>query len=217
MANKGTDYEHYVKSYLQRLKLLPSVLKRNDAGFIHKEICYFVELKILDAPDYGQKGIKWSSINGWEWREKDIVSDLLDKEGVREYISTEFIPRKHSILDINLIDEDKKYDQQQINEFNKMNIRLANINILYEYYARKECFYIQIEGRGFYYLKKDIANLNVPQFTPQLTLRLRAKTHHSEPIHKYSFFAVLQANARSIHQSPYDLDEKVGKFPPIVK
>jgi hypothetical protein len=66
-------------------------------------------------------------------------------------------------------------------------------------------------------LKQDIANLKVPRFVPELTLRLRAKTHHSFPVHKYSFFAVIQAKTGALLKSPFDLEEKIGTFPPISK
>jgi len=44
---------------------------------------------------------------------------------------------------------------------------------------------------------------------------LRAKTHHSIPIYQYSFFAVIQIGKKP-NQSSFDLEEKVGIFPPII-
>ncbi len=95
---------------------------------------------------------------------------------------------------------------------------LDNANFIYDYYARKDCFYIQIEGKGFYILKEDVAKLGVPQFNPILNfIRLRAKTHNSEPIYNYSFRAEIQAKRKSLKVSKFGIEEIVGKFPPIKK
>ena len=66
-------------------------------------------------------------------------------------------------------------------------------------------------------LKKDIANINVDQFIVPLTFRLRAKTHHTNPIYAYSFFAVINAYTKKIKKSSYDIEEFIGDFPPFIK
>lgn len=210
--NKGQLYEMKIQEILRQRNILPENLHGNDAGFFHKGVEYFLEVKNKDAPDFGQKGLKWSQEKGWEWRENDTISELLDILGVIDLIDPEFIPRRHSIPQDQIKLEDKRYDQQQIK---KSGVELEDIHYLYEYYARKNCYYIQVEGKGFYYLLNDIANLNVPQFSPRLTLRLRAKTHHSEPVYAYSFFAVINSNTRKIPESIYDIEKLVGGFPPL--
>lgn len=214
--NQGQLYEEKIRHILRARNLLPNFLKGNDAGFTHSSIDYFVEVKNRNAPDFGQKGLVWGkSLKMWNWRETDIVSQLYDSFGVMNYIDRNFIPRRHSIEPIENINEsDRQFDQKN---FEKSGIPLGNISLLYEFYARKSCYYIQIEGKGLFYLKQDIANLDVPVFNPPLTLRLRAKTHHSLPVHKYSFFAVIQAKTSSLMTSPFDLEERVGKFPQITK
>jgi hypothetical protein len=210
--NKGQLYEKEIRKLLRQQNLLPENLHGNDAGFIHKGVEYFLEVKNKDAPDFGQKGLIWSQENGWEWRENDTISELLDIFGVIELIDPEFIPRRHSIQKHRITLEEKRYDQQQIKI---SGVELEDIHYLYEYYARKNCYYIQVEGKGFYFLLEDIAKLNVPQFSPKLTLRLRAKTHHRDPIYAYSFFAVINSNTSRIPKSIYDIEEKIGEFPPI--
>ena len=111
--------------------------------------------------------------------------------------------------------EDKKYDQKMVK---KSGIPIKNIDILFDFYALKGCYYLQMEEKGFYYLKEDVAKLCVPQFQAEkFSLRLRAKTHHSYPVYKYSFFVVINVSRSSIRNSPYDLEEKVGMFPPITE
>jgi len=213
--NKGQLYEAHLKELLKSKRLLPESLNENDAGFIHHGKIYYLEIKNKTASDFGQKGLIWDQATGWRWRHKDIISDLYDQFGVIQHIDKDFVPRRHSVVPKEQITKaDKSYDQQH---FEKRGIPLDNNAYLYEYYARKNCFYIQIEGLGFYYLKADPAKLGVPQFSPRLTLRLRAKTHHSTPVYQYSFFAVIQINRRKIPPSPYDLEEKVGGFPLIKK
>ncbi len=212
--NQGQQYEEAIRTILKKRHLLPSDLADNDAGFIHNRTDYYLEVKNKTAPDFGQKGLVWNSTTGWEWRETDVMTQLYDQLGVRFHIPQNFIPKKYSIPPDLLSQADKTYDQ---NHFELRNILLDRPDYLYEYYERKHCYYIQIEGKGFYYLKRDVASLGVPQFVPQLTLRLRAKTHHSIPLQAYSFFAVLQAQTKALAPSPFDIDEKVGSFPSITK
>lgn len=214
--NQGQIYEEKIRHILRARNLLPDFLKGNDAGFIQNGTDYFVEVKNLNAPDFGQKGLVWDKLSKvWNWRETDVVSQLYDLFGVLNYIDKNFIPRRHSVEPIENINEaDRQFDQRN---FEKSGIPLSSIGLLYEFYARKNCYYIQIESKGLFYLKQDFANLGVPVFNPPLTLRLRAKTHHSFPVHKYSFFAVIQAKTSSLITSPFDLEERVGKFPQITK
>jgi hypothetical protein len=214
--NLGQLYEEKIKSLLRKRNLLPMILEGNDAGFIHKGVSYFVEVKNKTAPDFGQKGLIWDkTTKKWRWREDDVVSQLYDALGVIDKIDPNFIPKRYTVESPDRLTEKDKQDDRR--GFEKRGIPLGNLNYLYEFYARKKCYYIQIEGKGIYFLKQDIAILNVPRFTPELTLRLRAKTHHSIPIHSYSFFAVIQAQTRRMFPSPFDIEENSErKFPPII-
>lgn len=212
--NLGQLYEKKIQNILKNRSLLPADLKGNDAGFIHRAVEYYVEVKNKTAPDFGQKKLTWSKTSGWEWSEKDVVTDLYDKLGVINQIDKTFVPKRYTVAPDKITEKDRTEDRQK---FEKRGIVLTHTGYLYDFYARKQCFYIQIEGKGFYHLKQDIANLVVPRFEPELTLRLRAKTHHSFPYHNYSFFAVIQARTRGMLASSYDLEEKVGTFPAIKK
>lgn len=210
--NLGQQYEKKIQEILESRELLPDNLCNNDAGFKHHGTNFFVEVKNKTAPDFGQKKLTWTKQNGWEWSVKDIITDLYDNLGVMKYLDKNFVPRRYTVSANSISMLDKKYDQQQ---FEKRGIVLDNPRYLYEFYARKNCYYIQIENKGLYYLKNDSANLIVPRFKPELTLRLRAKTHNSIPIYSYSFFAVIQAKTNGLLRSAYDLEEKVGIFPAI--
>ena len=64
--NLGQQYEKEILSLLRKRNLLPEDLHGNDAGFIHKGNVYYLEVKNLLAPDFGQKGLVWSQDKGWE-------------------------------------------------------------------------------------------------------------------------------------------------------
>jgi len=211
--NLGQKYEDRIREILKSKNLLPKLLKGNDAGFKHRNVRFYIEVKNVNAPDYGQKGLIWSQMEGWQWRKPDKVTDFYDSLGVIKKIDPSCKPRRYTVTAHQLTALDKEFDQKS---FEKSGIELFGLDCLYEYYANKDCYYIQVEDLGFYYLKKDIANLVVPQFKPTLTLRLRAKTHHSYPIYKYSFFAVINAHTAGVYRSTYDLEESTGDFPPFV-
>ncbi len=216
-SNLGQLYERKIRDLLREKSLLPllleSNLEGNDAGFTHNGVSYFIEVKNRTAPDFGQKGLVWEKSTGkWKWRITDTITDLYDKLGVIKAIDKKFVPNRYSVEPLHKLTSLHKKDDQQ--KFEKR-LELENLDVLYEFYARKRCYYIQIEGKGFYYLKQDIANLNLPRFIPQLSLRLRAKSHSSSPTYNYSFFAVIQAKSSAMLQSTFDLEEKVGAFPPI--
>tara|TARA_Y100000389_G_scaffold173814_1_gene183273 strand:- start:129 stop:593 length:465 start_codon:yes stop_codon:yes gene_type:complete len=94
---------------------------------------------------------------------------------IETYIDSSFIPRKFTKEKLLITKEDKIYDQKK---FEKPNIEIP-LNTLFEYYAEKKCFYIQLQNHGLYYMKDDINNLGVPQFDGTISLRLRAKTIYS--------------------------------------
>lgn len=216
-SNLGQLYEQKIRDLLREKSVLPLLLETNlegnDAGFTHKGVSYFVEIKNRTAPDFGQKGLEWEkSSKKWKWRITDKVTDFYDEIAVIKKIDKKFIPNRYTVEPLHKLTSLQKRDDRQKFE---NRFELENLNVLYEFYARKRCYYIQVEGKGFYYLKQDIANLNVPRFKPQLSLRLRAKTHSSSPTYNYSFFAVIQAKSSGMLQSTFDLEEKIGEFPPI--
>lgn len=226
MLNKGLVYEEKIREILVAKKLLPPALiaqlrpTQNDAAFVHKGKNYFLELKNATAPDYGAKKIIYSTMaNRWKWNEVDDMSKLFDKLGILQKAKT-FVPRKHVKPDRSITKKDKEYDLRNFaNKITESDLSISNLgisgaSILHKYYAKKDCFYIQIEGKGFYYLLKDPAKLGVPQFMPEVVFRLRAKTHSSSDTANYSFRVVLTASRRSFADSPFDMDNPT-RFPSL--
>lgn len=226
MINKGLAYEEKIRQMLLNKNLLtPSLIAEcrhngNDAGFVHQGKNYFLELKNQTAPDYGSKQIIYSHIgNKWKWNEVDDMSDLFDKLGILSKAKT-FIPRKYTKPDKQLTQADKDFDLKSFahkiaeKDLSIANLGISGASILHQYYAKKNCFYIQVEGKGFYHLLNDPANLGVPQFMPAVIFRLRAKTHGSKDISNYSFRVVLTVPRRSIGNTKFDIEDptKVQPF-----
>ena len=224
MENKGLLYERKIKSILTRRKLLPPALaakliqSENDAGFVYSGEEFFLELKNVSAPDYGARQIDYEPItNSWKWNKKDEMTLLFDRVGILQKVKA-FIPRKYVKPDSKLTERDKKFDRRSFaskvteEETELATLGMTGAQILHEYYAKKECYYIQIEGKGFYHLQKDPADLGVPQFLPSVVFRLRAKTHSSKKISNYSFRVVITASRGTFGDSNVDL-ENSKKFP----
>lgn len=214
--NLGLKYEDKIIAILEERGVLPFYLKNNlqgnDAGFNHLGIDRFLELKNRTDTDFGQKGLKWSKREGWNWKKDDVVTRMYENIGVLKQIKQGFEPNLFTMSKMNITRQHRLQDQR---DFEKQ-IELDGADYLHQFYAEKNCFYIQVENKGFYYLERDIAGLGVPQFDPKLRLRLRAKVRNSFPPYNYSFFATIKVNKRTIRKSDFDIEEKLGrKFPPI--
>lgn len=225
MENKGLMYERKIKEILTKRNLLPSSLvskliqTENDAGFAHNGKEFFLELKNISAPDYGARQIDYEpTTKNWKWNKRDEMTLLFDRIGLLPKVK-EFIPRKFVKADHELTEADKIFDRRNFaqkvaeDELDLATLGMSGANVLHEYYAKKNCYYIQIEGKGFYHLLNDPAGLGVPQFLPQVVVfRLRAKTHGSARISNYSFRVVITASRGTIIVSNFDL-ENPQKFP----
>ncbi len=228
MNNKGLAYERIIKSILTGRDLLPVSLlpkliqTQNDAGFVHNGKEYFLELKNDKAPDYGARQIDFDlKTHTWKWNSTDSMTKLFDKIGLLTKVKN-FTPRKFIVEDKHLTEVDKRFDRTSFaDKIPETNLDLVNMGtngakILHEYYAKKDCYYIQVEGKGFYYMLSDPADLRVPQFIPQVVFRLRAKTHGSARISNYSFRVVITAGRGTISNSKFDIEDS-ARFPPITK
>lgn len=55
----------------------------------------------------------------------------------------------------------------------------CDASFIENHYERKNTYYIQIGGKGLYYMTKDVANLNVPRFNGKVKLEIRATRNGS--------------------------------------
>lgn len=214
--NKGDTYEEKIRKICVKKGITLKKFRRGGAGaksdieFVHKGKTYILEVKVDTKADYGQKTFRWNN-NTWKWSLNDKVTQMYTKLGVLDLIQNKKItPRLFTIIREKLTQEDKTFDQKSFEQ--SIDIDTEK---LFSYYSQKNCHYIQIGGYGFYYLDKDILNLQVPQFDGKLRLRFRAKTIHSVPLWNYGYYAVLKVN-KPPTRSSFDIEELNGrKFPPI--
>ena len=230
--NKGIKYEEKIYEICLKKNLIYPNTKNAGAGnqsditLKHKGKKLKVEVKSYGA-DYGQKIMHYKN-KKWVWGKPDRITDLYDYMGVFKEITPSFIPKNanHKNLDNwsqikkkQISFAEKKFDQSN---FEKNNIP-CNKEILFDYYAIRDCYYIQIDKSGFYHMKKDIFNLGTDQFDGEVSLRLRAKSiHNHDPKTSkptpwwYSFYAVMKLS-KSPKLSKYDLDSSSNRqFPKIL-
>ena len=216
--NKGDQYEEDIVNILKERNLTPQSFQRGgassgaDAVFNHKRKEYNLEIKLDFRVDYGQSGLTWNN-SKWQWRKDNDITRFFTKNlAVLEYLDNKnVVPLRYTIPQEKITLANKKQDQNTFED--KISIPLKSV---FDFYALKDTFYIQIGGSGFYHLEKDVANLGTDQLDGDLKLRFRAKTHHSKPAYKYSFFAVLKFESMPTNAS-HDIEEIKGReFPSIV-
>lgn len=214
--NKGNQYEATIVERMKNLRITPSDFIRGGGGsgpdglFIHRGKSYNLEIKNnIIGPDYGQKKLVWDVQNGWQWSVQDNVTKLYNHCGVLSRIQNRsqqenYQPRRYTVIPKEQITQtDKKFDQKFFED--KFDIPYE---ALVEYYKRRDTFYIQIGNNyGLYRIgEENPAKLPIPKLQCDFMIRMRAKTHHSKPVHKYSFFAVLKAKTTKVTPSPYNIE-----------
>jgi len=175
--NRGDKYEEKITNILIDKNILPKEYKRAGASNqpdIEIDINqkkFNVEIKAKGHADYGQSFLKWEKNSGWNWSVVNETTKLYEKLRIIEkYIDKDFKPKRFTKEKLSITDEDRKDDYAKIDK--KV---VIPISALFEYYKEKNCYYIQIEGSGFYHLSEDIAKLGTIQFDGKLILRLRVK------------------------------------------
>jgi hypothetical protein len=217
--NKGDQYEDKITNILINKKILPEDYKRagasnrSDIEIIYKKKKYKIEVKNKSkGADYGQKELKWSPKKKFYWTDKNpndpIVKLYYDLNIIEKYIDKNFIPRRYSKKLNEITNADKKYDLKMCEKTVKI-----SLDALFLYYKNKNCFYIQVEKSGIYYLAQDIHKLGVPRYDGEIGLRLRAKTRSSKKPYMYGLLGKI-ALLKKPTTSKFDIEElDERKFP----
>ena len=82
------------------------------------------------------------------------------------------------------------------------------LSSLFNYYAAKNTYYMQIGGYGMYYMAGNPANLQVPKFNGSMKLRIRLKRGAATPIYNYRFTTALQV-VQKPSISKFDIDKSM--------
>ena len=78
---------------------------------------------------------------------------------------------------------------------------------IWEYYATKGVYYIQIGGYGLYHMSANPANLPIPPLDVTARVRIRTKTTSSIPVYNYRFTTALLVQSKP-QRSTLDLDRR---------
>jgi len=217
-TNKGILYENKINKKLKAAKIQkPSFQSAGsdsnapDAMLTLKNVDYKVEVKLDLKVDFGQGSLdydlnkkKWK-LGGAETESAIQMREFLTTIGVPAIVNRKWgpkgAPRKFTVPLKLFKPIDVRHDYARFtDQFVKVDPDAVS-----KYYASKKTYYIQIGGYGLYYMGKDPAKLGVPEFNPDLRLRIRLKRGGSVPIYNYRFTTALQATR--LDKSDYDLDD----------
>jgi hypothetical protein len=232
--NTGDTYEEKIFDICKKMGITPigstragAAANKADVEFNHLGKTYKLEVKNDKNPDYGQKRIHLDVANNlWIWAKPDASTKFYDQLNVSSFINSHFSPIWYQKKNPNVTFKrwtdkpntaaysliDLKSDQRNFEK--SIQIPLQS---LFTYYKKRNTFYIQIEGSGFYHLDSDIAQLGTQQYRGELFLRFRVKhTGHSRGgPDKCQFMAVLKQKTKSA-PSLFNIETHTGqKFPKI--
>ena len=217
----GFLYETKIHRALKAQDLVPSGFtpagsdaNAPDAMFIYGGKDNKLEIKLDLKADYGQgtlsydpKKKKWG-LGGAKTAAAEEMRGLLSAVGIEKFVNTQWgkkgVPNKGNI-------PSKSFTKDMVtSDYARFKDAFLPINssALWDYYATKKTYYIQIGGYGLYYMKSNPANLPIPQFNPKLRIRIRVKRGGSNPMDNYRFTTALQVTTKP-PKSSYDLDKDV--------
>jgi hypothetical protein len=215
----GFIYESKIHNKLKFNKLVPknfipagSDSNAPDAMFIYNGNEHKLELKLDLKADYGQGsfdyvGGKWV-LGGAKTASAEEMRQLLRGVGIENFANKTWGPKGPP----NKGTKDNKLITKEDVDSDYSRFRDAFLPIkssaLHSYYGSKSTYYIQIGGYGMYYMAQNPAGLPIPQFNPNLRIRIRLKRGGSTPIYNYRFTTALQIIGKPPH-SKYDIDKSV--------
>jgi len=148
-----------------------------------------IEIKLNSAADFGQSGLKWTPGRNWYLSgsssvEAQQMRSLLSTLGVDDRVNLVWgkngPPKKFTASQTGSLMKPVDYESD-IKLFKDVIMNGSDApqpSTLFNYYAAKETYYIQIGGLGLYYMQSDPANLakvGVKKFDGTLKLRIRRK------------------------------------------
>tara|TARA_B100002019_G_scaffold281217_1_gene285037 strand:- start:435 stop:1130 length:696 start_codon:yes stop_codon:yes gene_type:complete len=217
----GFLYETKIHKALKAQDLVPagftpagSDANAPDAMFLYGGKDNKLEIKLDLKADYGQGSLKYDlktkkwGLGGAKTAAADEMRDLLNAVGIVKFVNDKWgkqgIPNKGNIPSKSFTDDMVKSDYARFKDA----FLPVNTRALWDYYATKKTYYIQVGGYGLYYMKENPARLPIPRFDPKLRIRIRVKRGGSRPIDNYRFTTALQVISKP-KMSDYDLDKDV--------
>ena len=214
-GQRGFLYEGRVFNKLKSKNLVPRGAKpagpdpnMPDALFLYNNVSHNLEVKLDLATDYGQGTLEYR--NGWilggaKTPAAQEMRNILNAVGTVQFANTSWgykgPPNKGTV-------ENKDITQEMVREdYRRFTDKFLSVPLssLFNYYAAKRTYYIQIGGYGMYYLAANPAKLPVPRFNGAMKVRIRLKRGGSTPIYNYRFTTALQIIQKPT-KSKFDID-----------
>ena len=215
-GQRGFLYEGRVFNKLKSKNLVPAGVtpagpdaSKPDAVFLFNKQKYNLEVKLDLATDYGQGTLDYKNgaweLGGANTKEAIEMRKILTTVGAVKFANTSWgyqgAPNKGTVENKDITEEMVREDYRRFTD-KFLSVPLSS---LYNYYAAKDTYYIQIGGYGMYYMAANPGNLPVPKFNGALRLRIRLKRGGSNPIYNYRFTTALQVIQKP-SKSKYDID-----------
>ena len=215
-GQQGFLYEGRVFNKLKSKNLVPPGVKpaganpnAPDAVFLFNNQPHNLEVKLDLATDFGQGTLNYKDgsweLGGADTKEAVEMRKILTTVGAVKFANTSWgyqgAPNKGTVDNKDITEEMVRDDYRRFTD-KFLSVPLSS---LYNYYAAKDTYCIQIGGYGMYYMASNPANLPVPKFNGALRLRIRLKRGGSTPIYNYRFTTALQVIQKP-SKSKYDID-----------
>ena len=229
-GQQGFLYEGRVFNKLKSKNLVPPGVtpaganpNKADAVFLYKKVPHNLEIKLDLATDFGQGTLNYKN-GAWElggvqeftkagkpiagFEAAEEMRNILNAVGAVQFTNTSWgyqgAPNKGTVENKDLTVAMERDDYRRF----KDKFLSVPLSSLFNYYAAKNTYYIQIGGYGMYYMSSNPANLPVPQFNGSMKLRIRLKRGSSTPIYNYRFTTALQVIQKPT-KSKFDIDSSM--------
>ena len=186
-----------------------------DAVFIYQGQPYNLEVKLDLRTDFGQGTLNYTdgiwTLGGASTSEAEEMRRLLSSVGAAQFANSEWgkkgAPNKGTVKTSDFTQEMVREDYYRF----KDGYKIVDKRNVWDYYAAKNTYYIQIGGYGLYYMSANPANLPIKQLDVSTRLRIRLKRGGSYPINNYRFTTALQVTQKP-SSSPIDIDRNIDQL-----
>ena len=218
-GQRGFLYEGRVFNKLKSKNLVPFGVKpagpdpsKPDAVFLYDKVAHNLEVKLDLATDFGQGTLEYKdgawNLGGADTPAAEEMRNILNAVGTVQFTNTSWgyqgAPNKGTVENKDITEEMVREDYRRF----KDKFLSVPLSSLFNYYAAKNTYYIQIGGYGTYYMAANPANLPVPRFNGAMKLRIRLKRGGSTPIYNYRFTTALQVVQKPT-KSKFDIDNSM--------
>ena len=218
-GQRGFLYEGRVFNKLKSKNLVPFGVKpagpdpsKPDAVFLYDKVPHNLEVKLDLATDFGQGTLEYKdgawNLGGADTPAAEEMRNILNAVGTVQFANTSWgyqgAPNKGTVENKDITEEMVREDYRRF----KDKFLSVPLSSLFNYYAAKNTYYIQIGGYGMYYMAGNPGNLTVPRFNGAMKLRIRLKRGGSTPIYNYRFTTALQVIQKP-SKSKFDIDKSM--------